>query len=64
VIVQLRNSVARIRKPSKLNLEVMDEYLKGQPNLGLWYPEESPFRLEAYSDSDYAGANLDMRSTT
>jgi hypothetical protein len=26
LIVQLRNSVARIRKPSKLNLEVMDDY--------------------------------------
>jgi hypothetical protein len=40
------------------------KYLKGQPNLGLWYPKESPFRLEAYSDSDYAGANMDRRSTT
>nr|GEV73965.1 uncharacterized mitochondrial protein AtMg00810-like [Tanacetum cinerariifolium] len=39
-------------------------YLKGQPTLGLWYPRESTFDLEAYSDSDYAGANLDMKSTT
>ena len=39
-------------------------YLKGQPLLGLWYPRESPFQLEAYSDSDYAGANLDRKSTT
>ncbi|GJT82571.1 hypothetical protein Tco_1056913, partial [Tanacetum coccineum] len=31
-------------------------YLKGQPKLGLWYPKDSPFNLEAYSDSDYAGA--------
>ncbi|GJU59766.1 putative ribonuclease H-like domain-containing protein [Tanacetum coccineum] len=30
-------------------------YLKGQPKLGLWYPKDSPFDLEAYSDSDYAG---------
>nr|GEU69456.1 hypothetical protein [Tanacetum cinerariifolium] len=29
-------------------------YLKGQPKLGLWYPKESPFELEAYTDSDYA----------
>ncbi|GKF25330.1 hypothetical protein Tco_0081224, partial [Tanacetum coccineum] len=36
----------------------------GKPNLGLWYPRESPFDLEAYSDSDYAGANLDRKSTT
>nr|GEW74893.1 copia protein [Tanacetum cinerariifolium] len=33
-------------------------YLKGQPKLGLWYPKDSPFDLEAYSDSDYAGASL------
>nr|GEU38966.1 hypothetical protein [Tanacetum cinerariifolium] len=39
-------------------------YLKGQPKLGLWYPKNSPFDLEAYSDSDYAGANLDRKSTT
>ncbi|GJU04116.1 hypothetical protein Tco_1114454 [Tanacetum coccineum] len=35
------------------------KYLKGQPKLGLWYPKDSPFDLEAYSDSDYAGASLD-----
>nr|GEU72920.1 hypothetical protein [Tanacetum cinerariifolium] len=39
-------------------------YLKGQPKLGLWCPRESAFDLEAYSDSDYAGANLDRKSTT
>nr|GEZ59156.1 copia protein [Tanacetum cinerariifolium] len=39
-------------------------YLKGQPKLSLWYPRDSPFDLEAYSDSDYARANLDMKSTT
>ncbi|GKA61725.1 putative ribonuclease H-like domain-containing protein [Tanacetum coccineum] len=39
-------------------------YLKGQPKLGLWYPKDSPFNLEAFSDSDYAGASLDRKSTT
>ncbi|GJZ70105.1 putative ribonuclease H-like domain-containing protein [Tanacetum coccineum] len=38
-------------------------YLKGQPKLGLWYPKDSPFDLEAFSDSDYAGASLDRKST-
>ncbi|GJW73382.1 putative ribonuclease H-like domain-containing protein, partial [Tanacetum coccineum] len=38
-------------------------YLKGKPKLGLWYPRVSSFDLEAYSDSDYAGANLDRKST-
>ncbi|GJS82082.1 putative ribonuclease H-like domain-containing protein [Tanacetum coccineum] len=39
-------------------------YLKGQPKLGLWYPRDSPFDLEAFSDSDYDGASLDRKSTT
>ncbi|GJR46187.1 putative ribonuclease H-like domain-containing protein [Tanacetum coccineum] len=39
-------------------------YLKGQPKLVLWYPRDSPFDLEAFSDSDYAGASLDRKSTT
>ncbi|GKE51039.1 hypothetical protein Tco_1486195, partial [Tanacetum coccineum] len=37
---------------------------KHQPKLGLWYPKDSPFELEAFSDSDYAGASLDRKSTT
>ncbi|GKD72576.1 hypothetical protein Tco_1330858, partial [Tanacetum coccineum] len=40
------------------------KYLKGKSNLGLWYPKESTFNLEAFSDSDYGGSNLDRKSTT
>nr|GEZ99056.1 uncharacterized mitochondrial protein AtMg00810-like [Tanacetum cinerariifolium] len=39
-------------------------YLKGHPKLRLWYPNESPFDLVAYSDSDYGGATQDHKSTT
>ncbi|GJZ93260.1 ribonuclease H-like domain, reverse transcriptase, RNA-dependent DNA polymerase [Tanacetum coccineum] len=39
-------------------------YLKGQPKLGLWYQKDSPFDLVAYTDSDYARASLDRKSTT
>ncbi|GKE28938.1 hypothetical protein Tco_1444322, partial [Tanacetum coccineum] len=39
-------------------------YLKGQPKLGLWYPKDLPFHLVSYTDSDYAGACLDRKSTT
>ncbi|GKB62026.1 putative ribonuclease H-like domain-containing protein, partial [Tanacetum coccineum] len=39
-------------------------YLKGQHKLGLWYPKDSPLILEAFSDSDYAGASLDRKFTT
>ncbi|GJU34508.1 uncharacterized mitochondrial protein-like protein [Tanacetum coccineum] len=38
-------------------------YLNGQPKLGLWYTKDSSFDLVAYSDSDYAGASLDRKST-
>ncbi|GJW41024.1 putative ribonuclease H-like domain-containing protein [Tanacetum coccineum] len=40
------------------------KYLKSKPNLGLWYPRESPFDLEAFSDSDYGVSNLDRKSIT
>ncbi|GJR77926.1 hypothetical protein Tco_0090291 [Tanacetum coccineum] len=39
------------------------KYLKGQLKLGLWYPKDSPFDLVAYTNSDYAGASLDRKST-
>nr|GEU62772.1 hypothetical protein [Tanacetum cinerariifolium] len=45
-------------------VKMIFRYLKGKPNLGLWYSEDSPFDLVAYSDSDYAGASLDRKSTT
>nr|GEU32717.1 putative ribonuclease H-like domain-containing protein [Tanacetum cinerariifolium] len=38
-------------------------YLKDKPHLGLWYPKDSSFNLVTYSDSDYAGASLDRKST-
>nr|GEW56533.1 hypothetical protein [Tanacetum cinerariifolium] len=39
-------------------------YLKGKPHLGLWYLNDSPFNLVAYSNSDYASASLDRKSIT
>ncbi|GJY19510.1 putative ribonuclease H-like domain-containing protein, partial [Tanacetum coccineum] len=52
-------------KTSHLNaVKRIFKYLKGKPNLGLWYPRESSFNLEAFSESDYARANLDRKSTT
>ncbi|GJU69626.1 hypothetical protein Tco_1255885 [Tanacetum coccineum] len=47
--------------PTTSNLEAVKKifkYLKGQPRLGLWYPRESPFVLEAVVvTDDYAVAN-------
>nr|GEY99593.1 hypothetical protein [Tanacetum cinerariifolium] len=52
-------------KVSHLNaVKRIFRYLKGKPYLGLWYLKDSPFDLVAYSDSDYAGASLDKKSTT
>ncbi|GKD78915.1 hypothetical protein Tco_1341536 [Tanacetum coccineum] len=52
-------------KVSHLNaVKRIFRYLKGRPKLGLWYPKDSLFILEAFSDSDYAGASLDRKSTT
>ncbi|GKA89460.1 putative ribonuclease H-like domain-containing protein, partial [Tanacetum coccineum] len=52
-------------KVSHLNaVKRIFRYLKGRPKLGLWYPKDSPFILEAFSDSDYAGASFDRKSTT
>nr|GEW43866.1 ribonuclease H-like domain-containing protein [Tanacetum cinerariifolium] len=53
--------------PKALHLHAVKRifrYLKDKPHLGLWYVKDSPFNLVAYSDSDYAGASLDRKSTT
>ncbi|GJU67789.1 ribonuclease H-like domain, reverse transcriptase, RNA-dependent DNA polymerase [Tanacetum coccineum] len=49
--------------PKVSHLHVMKRifrYLKGQPKLGLWYPKDLPFVLEAYTNSDYAGASCSI----
>ena len=52
-------------KVSHLNaVKRIFRYLRQQPKRGLWYPKESPFHLQAFSDSDYAGDNYDRRSIT
>ncbi|GKC71885.1 hypothetical protein Tco_1117768, partial [Tanacetum coccineum] len=53
--------------PKALHLNAVKRifrYLKHQPKLGLWYPRDSLFELEAFSDSDYGGASIDRKSTT
>ncbi|GJS38802.1 retrovirus-related pol polyprotein from transposon TNT 1-94 [Tanacetum coccineum] len=39
-------------------------YLKGTLSLGLWYPKCLGFDLKGYLDSDYAGCNMDRKSTS
>nr|GEW42822.1 retrotransposon protein, putative, Ty1-copia subclass [Tanacetum cinerariifolium] len=53
--------------PKPLHLHAVKRifrYLKGKPHLGLWYLNDSPFDFVVYSDSNYAGASLDRKSTT
>ncbi|KAJ9566525.1 LOW QUALITY PROTEIN: hypothetical protein OSB04_002491 [Centaurea solstitialis] len=51
-------------EPKESHLTTVNGYLKGAPNLGLWYSKDSGFDLIAYSDSDFAGCKLDRKSTT
>ncbi|GKA78463.1 hypothetical protein Tco_0785000, partial [Tanacetum coccineum] len=51
-------------KPNSLKGSSRPDIMFAQPKHGLWYPRDSPFVLEAYSDSDYAGSNGDRKSTT
>ncbi|GKB40141.1 ribonuclease H-like domain-containing protein [Tanacetum coccineum] len=52
-------------KASHLNaVKRIFRYLKHQTNLGLWYHRDSPFELEAFSDSDCGGTSLYRKSTT
>ncbi|XP_071687486.1 secreted RxLR effector protein 161-like [Rutidosis leptorrhynchoides] len=39
-------------------------YLKGTPNLGVWYPQGSDFYLTAYTDADDGGFHVDRKSTS
>ncbi|GJR40366.1 retrovirus-related pol polyprotein from transposon TNT 1-94 [Tanacetum coccineum] len=53
--------------PKKLHLTAVKKilrYLKGTPTLGLYYPKCLGFDLKGYSDSDYAGCNMDRKSTS
>ena len=39
-------------------------YLKGTPNLGIWYPKGKGFDLVGYTDSIFAGCKIDQKSTS
>nr|GEW01287.1 retrovirus-related Pol polyprotein from transposon TNT 1-94 [Tanacetum cinerariifolium] len=55
---------ANIKESHLVAVKRIFKYLKGTPNLGLWYPKGLGFNLKAYSDSDYTGCNLDRKSTS
>ena len=52
------------RESHLISIKRIIRYLKGTPNLGIWYPSESGFDLIGHSDADYAGYRIDKKSTT
>ncbi|GJR12032.1 hypothetical protein Tco_0794684 [Tanacetum coccineum] len=60
------NDVWHFQIPPNLSVcqEIFSGIINANHQLGIWYPIVSSFDLESYSDSDYAGANLDRKSTT
>ncbi|XP_057770881.1 uncharacterized mitochondrial protein AtMg00810-like [Salvia miltiorrhiza] len=41
----------------------MLRYIKGTPNIGLWYPANDDFKLIGYTDLDFARCAIDRKST-
>ena len=52
------------RESHLIAIKIIFRYIKGTPNLGIWYPRESGFDLIGYSDADYAGCRIYRISTT
>ena len=55
---------AQPREPHLIAVKRIFRYLKGNPDLGLWYLRESDFKLIGYSDADFAGCKVDRKSTS
>ncbi|KAJ9558178.1 hypothetical protein OSB04_012792 [Centaurea solstitialis] len=54
-------------KPKESHLAAVKRifrYLKGTPYYGIWYPNGLGFELQAYTDVDYGGCNMDRKSTS
>ncbi|GJS75219.1 retrovirus-related pol polyprotein from transposon TNT 1-94 [Tanacetum coccineum] len=59
----LAGKLANLNKSHLIVVKRILSYLKGTPSIGLWYPKCSGFDLKGFSDSDYAGCNMDRKST-
>ncbi|XP_052620983.1 uncharacterized mitochondrial protein AtMg00810-like [Lactuca sativa] len=46
-----------------LSMKQIFRYLKGTKCLGIWYPANESFLLQAYSDLNYGGLQIDRKST-
>nr|GEY88466.1 hypothetical protein [Tanacetum cinerariifolium] len=52
------------KESHRIDVKRIFKYLKGTHSLGLWYPKCLGFNLKGYSDFDYAGCNMDTKSTS
>ncbi|KAJ9539166.1 hypothetical protein OSB04_031899 [Centaurea solstitialis] len=53
-------------KPKESHLAAVKRifrYLKGTPYYGIWYPKGLGFELQAYTDADYGGCNMDRKTS-
>nr|GEU42427.1 copia protein [Tanacetum cinerariifolium] len=62
--VQGKRYQSNLKESHLVAVKRISMYLKGTPNLGLWYSKGSGFDLKAYSESDYARCNMDRKSTS
>ena len=54
---------ANPREPHMTTLKNIFRYLKKNTSHGLWYPTNSTFFVQDYSDKDLSGCGLDRKST-
>ncbi|KAI3700454.1 hypothetical protein L2E82_45084 [Cichorium intybus] len=52
------------REPHLAAVKTIFRYLHGTVAYGLWYPANSGFYIQAYSDSDLGGCSIDHKSTS
>ncbi|KAI3782315.1 hypothetical protein L2E82_12357 [Cichorium intybus] len=52
------------REPHLAAVKTIFRYLHGTTAYGLWYPANSGFYIQAYSDSDLGGCSIDRKSTS
>ena len=55
---------ANPKESHRIAVQRIFKYLKGIPNLEIWYPKGTSFDLIGYIDSDFAGCRIDQKSTS
>ncbi|KAL7603279.1 uncharacterized mitochondrial protein AtMg00810-like [Lactuca sativa] len=64
VVCYCARFLANPREPHMLEVKNILWYLKRTTSLGLWYPSNFVFFMQAYSNADLGGSGLDRKSTS